>query len=124
MKMKKSWSNVSVLKEKSIKEREESMATGKALDGKPSAGNPHVRFDEGEVAPATTPRRGSLFYKTFFVLAACAAGLCGADIVVDDGETVDLSVAGDAASAVRVRLDTERKRLTLVPVGGSVLLVR
>ena len=26
------------------------MATGKALDGKPYAGNPHVRFDEGEVA--------------------------------------------------------------------------
>ena len=46
-----------------IKEREESMATGKALDGKPYAGNPHVRFDEGEVAPATTPRRGSLLYK-------------------------------------------------------------
>ena len=46
-----------------IKEREESMATGKAFDGKPYAGNPHVRFDEGEVAPAATPRRGSLLYK-------------------------------------------------------------
>ena len=34
------------------------------------------------------------------------------------------TVEGDAASAVRVRLDTERKRLTLVPIGGSVLLVR
>ena len=34
------------------------------------------------------------------------------------------TVEGDAASAVRVRLDTERKRLALVPVGGSVLLVR
>jgi hypothetical protein len=45
-----------------IKERKESMATGKALDGKPYAGNPHVRFDEGEVAPAATPRRGSLLY--------------------------------------------------------------
>ena len=32
------------------RKREESMATGKALDGKPYAGNPHVRFDEGEVA--------------------------------------------------------------------------
>ena len=50
-----------------IKEREESMATGKAFDGKPYAGNPHVRFDEGEVAPAATPRRGSLLYKTVFV---------------------------------------------------------
>ena len=24
------------------------MTTGKALNGKPYAGNPHVRFDEGE----------------------------------------------------------------------------
>ena len=38
------------------------MATGKALDGKPYAGNPHVRFDEGEVASAAKPRRGSLLY--------------------------------------------------------------
>ena len=39
------------------------MATGKALNGKPYAGNPHVQFDEGEVAPAATPRRGSILYK-------------------------------------------------------------
>ena len=43
--------------------KEESMTRGKALDGKPYAGNPHVRFDEGEVAPAATPRRGSLLYR-------------------------------------------------------------
>ena len=36
--------------------------TNAALRGKPDAGNPHVRFDEGEVASATTPRRGSLLY--------------------------------------------------------------
>ena len=41
------------------------MTTGKALNGKPYAGNPHVRFDEGEVASAATPRRGSLLYKPF-----------------------------------------------------------
>ena len=41
------------------KEREESMATRKTLDGKPYAGNPHVRFDEGEVAPAARPGDGS-----------------------------------------------------------------
>ena len=62
------------------------MTIGKALDGKPYAGNPHVRFDEGEVASCTaeaslrrvhcrrqpegrasvcaaTSRRGSLLYK-------------------------------------------------------------
>ena len=38
------------------------MTTLKALHGKLYAGNPHVRFDEGEVAPAATPRRGSLLY--------------------------------------------------------------
>ena len=40
------------------------MTTGKALNGKPYAGNPHVRFDEGEVASVATPRRGSLLYRT------------------------------------------------------------
>ena len=48
------------------------MTTGKALNGKPYAGNPHVRFDEGEVAPAATPRRGSLLYKKIISLAICA----------------------------------------------------
>ncbi|MBQ3748704.1 MAG: discoidin domain-containing protein [Kiritimatiellae bacterium] len=33
-------------------------------------GNPHVRFDEGEVAPAATPRRGSLLYTAEKILAA------------------------------------------------------
>ena len=47
---------------------------------KPDAGNPHVRFDEGEVAPAATPRRGSLLYKRIHscALAAAAALVCGA----------------------------------------------
>ena len=56
------------------------MTTGKALNGKPYAGNPHVaplqryggtsRFDEGEVASAATPRRGSLLYKRIVPSAA------------------------------------------------------
>jgi len=54
--------------------------TNATLRGKPDAGNPHVRFDEGEVASAK-PRRGSLLYRrsdrlTHLVLAAactCAA---------------------------------------------------
>ena len=55
------------------------MATGKALDGKPYAGNPHVRFDEGEVAPAATPRRGSLLYKqSILAAAALVAAAAGA----------------------------------------------
>ena len=49
------------------------MTTRKALNGKPYAGNPHVRFDEGEVAPAAKPRRGSLLYKreTIAITAFC-----------------------------------------------------
>ncbi len=46
-----------------IKEREESMATGKALDGKPYAGNPHVRFDEGK-SHTRRQRRGVGLYST------------------------------------------------------------
>ena len=40
---------------------------------KPDAGNPHVRFDEGEVAPAAKPRRGSLLYKFETALSAFVA---------------------------------------------------
>ena len=40
------------------------MATGKALDGKPYEGSPHVRFDGGKVVLAAMPRRVSLLYKT------------------------------------------------------------
>ena len=38
-----------------------------ALSGKPYAGKQHVRFDEGEVAPTATPRRGSLLYKKLVI---------------------------------------------------------
>ena len=69
------------------------MTTGKALDGKPYAGNPHVRFDEGEVAPAAKPRRGSLLYKAFLALLATSAALsvCAATVNVPTGSTVRLS---------------------------------
>ena len=58
------------------------MTTGKALNGKPYAGNPHVRFDEGEVASAATPRRGSLLYKkqTWKAAVSAAAIAAGAAI--------------------------------------------
>ena len=48
--------------------------TNAALRGKPDAGNPHVRFDEGEVASAATPRRGSLLYTIRKMLMMCAVG--------------------------------------------------
>ena len=53
------------------------MVTEKALDGKPYAGNPHVRFDEGEVASVATSRRGSLLYNAskFLKVAKMAQGV-------------------------------------------------
>ena len=54
------------------------MTTGKTLKGKPYAGNPHVRFDEGEVASAATPRRGSLLYNTKKLIAVAAVAVSAA----------------------------------------------
>ena len=68
-------------------ERQESMATGKVLDGKSYAGNPHVRFDEGKIAPAATPRRGSLLYKgrilTMMVAMSACGGMSAATVLFD-----------------------------------------
>ena len=45
-----------------------------ALQGKPYAGNLHVRFDQGEVAP-TTSRRGSLLYKKIIIFLVASMSL-------------------------------------------------
>jgi len=45
-----------------------------ALRGKPDAGNPHVRFDEGEVV-SEKPRRGSLLYKKLMTMTMAAVAL-------------------------------------------------
>ncbi|MBO7683483.1 MAG: hypothetical protein J6T51_02015 [Kiritimatiellae bacterium] len=49
------------------------MATGKALDGKPYAGNPHVRFEGRASVCAATPRRGSLLYNLAKMFSALTA---------------------------------------------------
>ena len=64
------------------------MTSGKALDGKPYAGNPHVRLDEGEIASAVTPRVVSLLCsglkifdgKTTLALAFIGAALCASAV--------------------------------------------
>ena len=57
------------------------MTTRKALNGKPYAGNTHVRFDEREVVSAAMPRRGSLLYRTALAIICIvsALGAVGAD---------------------------------------------
>ena len=78
------------------KERKETMAAGKALDGKPYAGNPHVRFDEVKVAPAATPRRGSLLYKKLIVLLVLAGTASSFGAPVFDNGVLTYTVAADA----------------------------
>ena len=70
------------------------MAPGKALNGKPYAGNPHVRFDEGEVASAVTPRRGSLLYRTIKITMAAVA--CALAVGTAQGRTALASCAAFA----------------------------
>ena len=57
------------------KERTKAVAKIEAINGKPYAGNPHVRFDEGEAASAA-PRRGSLLYKGKQMSMIAAAAAC------------------------------------------------
>ena len=58
------------------------------LNGKPDAGNPHVRFDEGEVA-SENPRRESLLHKAKVVVSflslSLAASALSADIAIPNG---------------------------------------
>ena len=65
-----------------IEERKESMATGKALDGKPYAGKLHARFEEGASA-REEPRRKALLHRkklpenhVVFVAVAASLAMC------------------------------------------------
>ena len=75
------------------------MTTGKALNGKPYAGNPHVRFDEGEVASAAMPRRGFLLDKKLIMMigAAVVAASASADRTIRENCTLtaDTDWTGD-----------------------------
>ena len=84
------------------------MATGKALNGKPYAGNPHVRFDEGEVAPAATPRRGSLLYKkSLFAVTSTMLALGVYTLFARDARFAD-------APYMNPRLSTEERMNDLI----------
>ena len=80
-----------------------------ALSGKPYAGNPHVRFDEGEVASAK-PRRGSLLYKRLIVVlvASVAIGVRAEssypNIAYDDTVTISTDQTGDSSVCVAGKL--------------------
>ena len=81
--------------------------TNAILRGKPDAGNPHVRFDEGEVASAK-PRRGSLLY-----MNAALSGIC---------RTLAICLISLVASAAEVPwvFEGNTNRVAASNMGGSV----
>ena len=97
--------------------KERQTLTNATLRGKPDAGNPHVapsqcyggtgRFEEREVAPAATPRRGARLYRTFFRLAV----LCGA--MASELLAADFTISGycpsdDMATQAFARTETNQ----------------
>ena len=82
------------------------MATGKALDGKPYAGNPHVRFDEGEVAPAAKPRRGSLLYRK---LLSCLVVLAAVIAYSAEVQSANKDTRRPAKAAVQNKTVSQKK---------------
>jgi len=89
------------------------------LRGKPNAGNPHVRFDEGEVA-SVKPRRGSLLYKSVFSVV-CAAVLVGVTHAADPQVSgVSMSWSGDNREAtITYQLANSPAIVTLEIVDGN-----
>ena len=71
------------------------MTKREALNGKPYAGNPHVRFDEGEAASTATSRRGSLLYNLLkesaamrWSLVSIVATICAAAPIAAVADTL------------------------------------
>ena len=110
-----------------------------ALNGKPYAGNPHIRFDEDEVV-LVTPRRGSLLYSRKMIKAASAVLLIAAvalwsNEAVSADFDVDLRTARIEAStplneSVRIAVEELEKHLSLIAssrsvdaVSGSVFII-
>ena len=82
------------------------MTKREALNGKPYAGNPHVRFDEGEAASTATSRRGSLLYNKKNVRAACAIfALMSASVHADVASNIYTIVASGGTFASPVRIE-------------------
>ena len=107
--------------------------TNSVLRGKPYAGNPHVRFDEGEVASAATPRLGSLPYKRRIVatvaFTAAAVTLATAPLALAS-ETTDFwdtsERAADVTSSVTssgsaaAYFETEHESSFEVSIGSDI----
>ena len=89
------------------------MKTKKALNGKPYAGNPHVRFDEGEVASAATSRRGSLLYNKNKLMTIAAVAVSAA---------LPMAANADFTSTTNVVLNGVKWTVTLDTSNNTALI--
>lgn len=100
--------------------------TNAILRGKPDAGNPHVRFDEGEVASAK-PRRGSLLYKrcvaaTFALVAAALAAQT--NFTVSASGDADFATLDEAIVAANVWAQAQNwKQIATVKVAPGTYAI-
>ena len=97
------------------------MATRKVLDGKPYAGNAHVRFDDGEVASAATPRRWALLCKSLML----AAGMSAAMLARGATNYVDCALqdyAGHDGSSWELAFETIQEAVDAAAAGDTVLV--
>jgi len=76
-----------------------------ALNGKPYAGNPHVRFDEGEAASTATSRRGSLLYNKT-ILAVVALCMSTAVLAADTDAYIESDGSTGIDTGYRVKPNT------------------
>ena len=96
------------------------MKTKKALNGKPYAGNPHVRFDEVEVASAATSRRGSLLYNKNKLMTIAAVAVSAAlPMAANAAFTSTTNVVLNGVSWT-VTLDTENNTAMIGDGTGSI----
>ena len=93
--------------------------TNAILRGKPDAGNPHVRFDEGEVASAK-PRRGSLLYKKLMLMVAGAVSLSAFGGLIGQPEKVSVDYM-DWDAEGRVLTNATATACTVVTADTQIL---
>ena len=85
------------------------------MQGKPHAGNPHVRLDEVEVAPAATSGRGSLRCKTIAAVCAAALGMLPLPAEPTAAELVERAGKGPSLLFTEDRLPEIRRRIAHDP---------
>lgn len=99
------------------------MTTGKALDEKPHAGDPRVRLDEGAVAPAATPRRGSLLDKVMkgYALNRKLTRCLVPSLMVISSATAGAGAEAAASAGLAAARGAWEPRKTLVGYGWEFL---